>query len=99
MGNLASTEEDKPLSFGGYKNKSNPRPGYYSTPTDVFYRGVGVTNCDPNTFVKFGGGWAKDKDSVFYQGSRVPVADAKSFKVISKFGQDKYNKYHRGKIV
>ena len=87
------------IKFGGYKNSSKPRPGYYKTPTSVYYRGKEITNCNSKSFAKLGNGWAKDKDNVFFQGKIINGADSKTFKIINKFGKDKNNKYHRGKIV
>ena len=102
MGNIFEPEKaDKPkqqLQFGGYKNADKPRPGYYVTPSAIFYRGERMKEVQPSTFEKLGNGWAKDKTNVFFQGQQVD-AHAPTFRVENKFGIDKKNKYYRGELM
>jgi hypothetical protein len=99
------TENEKPkrkqkeAKFGGYKNSSNPRPGYYKTPSDVYYRGEVISNATPSTFKKLGYSWAKDHQFVYFQGSVVDGADTKTFIVNNKEVKDKSGKWYRGKRV
>jgi hypothetical protein len=98
--NSKSTEDDKPdLKFGGYKNSGNPRPGYYITPTEIFYRGNPINNVNISSFQKLGNSWAKDNNHVYFQGTIVDGVDSKSFHVENKFGIDKKNRWYRGKKV
>ena len=102
MGNIFSevvTKEEDNHKFGGYKSLTNPRPGYHKTPTAVFYRGKEMKNSNVKSFVKMGNGWAKDNSSVYFKGTTVRGADSKTFKLESKFGKDKNNKYYNGKVV
>lgn len=92
-------KQKKDVKFGSYKNSDTPRPGYYSTPTDVYYRGEKMNKCDPKTFKKLGGGWGKDSTNVFFGGRVVGGADTKTFKLDGKFGKDKKGKWYRGKNV
>ena len=55
------------FSFGSYKSKKNPRPGYHKTVDGVFYRGKSV-KADPSSFEKLGFSWGKDSSTVFYKG-------------------------------
>lgn len=89
----------KEHKFGGYKNSSKPRPGYYMTPSEVYYRGELMSQATPSSFKKLGNSWAKDNNNVYFQGNIVKGADPKSFRVENKFGKDKNNKYYRGKLV
>jgi hypothetical protein len=104
MGIQASKEQvleepDKNLKFGGYKNSGNPRPGYYITPSEIFYRGKSLENVTPSTFQKLGNSWAKDHNQVYFQGNIITGADSKSFRVENKFGIDKKYRWYRGKKV
>lgn len=89
----------KEHKFGGYKNSDKPRPGYYMTPSEVYYRGQPITQAIPSSFKKLGNSWAKDTNNVYFQGQVVKGADTKTFRVENKFGKDKNNKYYRGKLV
>lgn len=104
MGSSNTKVQPKPrnpekLTFGGYKNAETPRPGYYVTPTDVYYRGSVMENVSPADFQKLGNGWAVDKKNVYFQGKRVEGADRHTFRVENKFGKDKKFKWYKGKKV
>lgn len=105
MGQNNSTPLDKSIDnkkykFGSYKDsKENPRPGYFITPSEVFYRGEPIRGVTPSAFMKLGNSWAKDKNNVYFQGRVISEADPKTFRVENKFGRDKRNKFYRGKIV
>lgn len=102
MGQTVSYNHQTPKTthkFGGYKSQDKPRPGYYKTPSEVFYRGKTITEATPSNFEKLGTGWAKDCTNVYFQGEIVSGADHKSFKVLNKFGHDKKGKWYRGKLV
>lgn len=92
-------EKTKETKFGGYKNLDKPRPGYYITPSTIYYRGKEMTDVQPSSFQKLGNGWARDKNSIFFQGKVVPEAHNSTFRLENKFGRDKNNLYYRGKIV
>ena len=104
MGNQSSffgEEPEKQLKkhkFGGYKNKDNPRPGYFKTPSSVYYRGEEI-NAIPSSFTKFGKGWAKDKNNVFFKGKIVNNADSKTFRIDNNAFKDKSGKWHQGKLI
>ena len=50
MGSEQSTfKETKKHKFGGYKNVDNPRPGYFITPSQIYYRGETISAI-PSTF-------------------------------------------------
>lgn len=83
--------------FGGYKNAENPRPGYYKTPSEVYYRGEIINNATPSTFKKLGNSWAKDHQHVYFQGKIVTGADNKTFQVENKMAKDKSGQWYRGK--
>ena len=89
----------KDHKFGGYKDASKPRPGYYVTPSRVYYRGVVIDGALPSSFHKLGSSWAKDDKSVYFAGERVPGVDVKTFRVENKFGVDKKTRYYRGEKV
>lgn len=104
MGQSESTtnckNKEKNYTFGSYKNKENPRPGYYVTPCTVYYRGV-VINVDIPTFKKLKFGWAKDKNGIYYKG-KLTDADKKTFKMSEEgkgFGKDKTSKWYKGKKI
>ena len=62
MGNSFGVEQEKnnkKHKFGGYKNVSNPRPGYYKTPSEVYYRGNAMGEAIPSTFKKLKHSWRK----------------------------------------
>lgn len=103
MGNNP-TKQTKPVNeqehkFGGYKNSDKPRPGYYITPSDVYYRGSPIKDALPSSFVKLKNSWAKDSNRVYFQGLPIREADPKSFTTDNKFGQDRNGKWYRGKLV
>lgn len=104
MGNFLETDKPKQSNqngpkFGGYKNSDKPRPGYYVTPSEVYYRGQPIVSATPSTFKKLGAGWAKDKRFVYFQGKPVDGIDVSSFGVEGKVGRDKKSKWYRGKLV
>ena len=102
MGNSFGVEQEKnnkKHKFGGYKNVSNPRPGYYKTPSEVYYRGEAMRGVSPSTFEKLGNSWARDHQHVYFKGEMVHGADQKTFKVINKLAKDKNGEWYRGKKV
>ena len=93
-----SCKNKKNYIFGSYKNKENPRPGYYITPCDIYYRGDKIDVHIP-TFKKLRFGWAKDKNYIYYKG-KIVDADIKTFKMDengTKYGKDKSGKWFNGK--
>lgn len=92
-------QNEKKHKFGGYKSSDKPRPGYYITPSEIYYRGEPILEAIPSSFTKLGNSWAKDKENVYFQGNVVYEADPKTFRVENKFGKDKNNRYYRGKVV
>lgn len=94
-----STDNSNELKFGGYKNTSNPRPGYYKTPSEVYYRGELILNAKPSTFKKLGSGWAKDDKHVYFQGKIIEGIHNPTFIVQGKIARDKKSKWYRGKKV
>lgn len=102
LGNLSNkeiSEDKKNHKFGGYKNSTKPRPGYYITPSKIYYRGEVIKEAIPSSFKKLGNSWGKDKLNVYFQGKIVREADPKTFRIENKFGKDKNGKYYRGEIV
>jgi hypothetical protein len=99
MGNTIEKETPKKHKFGCYKNQNNPRPGYYKTPSEVYYRGELIQNATPSTFRKLGNSWAKDNQYVYFQGKIINNADHKTFQVINKIAKDKSGEWYRGKKV
>lgn len=85
--------------FGGYRNSEKPRPGYYITPSDIYYRGETIKQAIPSSFQKLGNSWAKDAENVYFQGKVVANADSRTFRLDNKFGKDKNGTYYRGKMV
>jgi hypothetical protein len=84
MGSTHSTknENEKKISFGSYKSKTNPRPGYFITKYKVFYRGNELNDADINTFRKLKKGWAKDKNGFYYKGKRINNKIGENSKII-----------------
>lgn len=101
MGNVETKQvpEEEKQKFGSYKSSSNPRPGYYKTPSEVYYRGILIESAIPSTFQKLGNSWAKDSKNVYFKGHPVNNADPKTFKVNGKEAQDKSGKWHAGKKI
>lgn len=99
MGNSLNVEEEpKKHKFGGYKSADKPRPGYYKTPANVYYRGEVMTNVNPEDFQKLGNSYGKNSKNVFYQGKIVEGADNKTFKISNNgIAQDKHGQWYQGK--
>jgi hypothetical protein len=99
--------KEKEQIFGGYKNKTNPRPGYYKTRCNVFYRADKLEKVHVPSFKKLKFGWAKDKNSVFFKGDIIKGVNLETFKMDpagKSFGYDtskngKYRKWFEGKIL
>ena len=72
-----STSKDKYVNknetfeFGSYKSVKNPRPGYFITKKNVYYRGLTLHDADVETFEKLSKGWAQDKKGYYYKGKRT----------------------------
>lgn len=94
-----TTSSEKNVKFGGYKNSKKPRPGYYISPTEIYYRGKPMNIENPSRFEKLGNSWAKDDNHVYFQGKIVNGADSDTFVVNNRFGSDKGGKWYNGKLV
>lgn len=89
----------KDHKFGGYKSSDKPRPGYYKTPIEVYYRGALMTEADQKTFKKLGNSYGKDSNNVYYKGKILPGADKDTFAVNGNVAYDKSGEWYLGSLV
>ncbi len=74
--------------------------GYARDANFVYYEGK-KNGFDPNTFIVLGyyGGFTMDKNGVYYDRKRIPMADPATFNMFKEYGFDKNNIYHEGKVI
>lgn len=66
----------------------------------IYYGDISIDGADPYTFQYIGGGYAMDKNNIYFNGWDVPSTDLLTFKVLGKgYAVDKNDMYYRGEKI